>query len=251
MPSSPKSWSAQQRIRRSTDGGEQVSAADIARMSRAILNKLTHERFESLCGKILTLPLSTPEHLAALVKEIFERATTQDGFRSLYTELCVRIDTHFAERSGVIGGKTFRKVLVTECQATFERSLVPPDPALFAGLEGDEPFELAMTLKTCRLGNMRFVGDLLVQGLLATKLMPAIILELLNGDEAALESLIAFLTVVAPCFEDKPSLYQASLRDAFKALHRKKAEKGLSARLNCLLSDLFDDRARGWTGRSA
>ena len=48
-------------------------------MARALLNKLTHERFEALCRQILGLPLSTTEHLIALAAEIFEIATTQDG----------------------------------------------------------------------------------------------------------------------------------------------------------------------------
>jgi len=249
---SPMSWSAQQRLRRAgaEGAGKVVSPAEIARKARALLNKLTHDRFEPLCTQILALPLSTPEHLASLAAEIFEISTTQDGFRSLYTELCMRLDAHFAGQSTAIGGKTFRKVLVSECQASFERSLEPADPALFEGLSGDEPFELEMKLKTRRLGNMRFIGELLVRRLLAQKLMPPIILELLAGDEVALESLVAFLTVVAPCFDQKASLYQAHLHDAFATLRRKKNDKGLSTRLRCHLSDLFDARANGWAART-
>lgn len=245
-PLSPMSWSAQQRLRRAGASGDVVSPAEIGRKARALLNKLTHDRFESLCTQILALPISTPEHLASLAAEIFGSSTTQGGFRSLYAELCMRLDAHFAGQSTSIGGKTFRKVLVSECQASFERSLEPADPALFEGLSGDEQFELEMKLKTRRLGNMGFIGELLVRRLLAQKLMPPIILELLSGDEVALESLVAFLTVVAPCFDRKASLYQAHLHDAFATLRRKKNEKGLSTRMRCHLSDLFDARANGW-----
>jgi translation initiation factor 4G len=250
---SPTSWSAQLRARRADADGnnKEVPTAEIARMARALLNKLTRERFESLCGQILALPFSTPEQLAVLAAEIFEKATTQNGFRSLYTELCVRLDAHLMKQSSSVGGKAFRKALVKECQATFERHLQPADPSLFAGLTGDECFEVEMKLKTRRLGNMRFIGELLVQRLLAQKLMPPIVLQLLHGDEAALESLIALLTVVAPVFEQGTSLYKVPLRDAFATLQRKKNEPGISSRVHCHLSDLFDARAQGWATGSA
>jgi len=247
---SPTSWSAQQRIRKGS-ASKAASTIEIARTARALLNKLTHERFEALCGQILELPLSTSEHLTALAAEIFEIATTQDGFRSMYTELCVRLDVHLSEKRSAIGGKAFRKALVSSCQTTFERNLQPADPVSFTGLTDEERFELEMKLKTRRLGNMRFIGELLVRGLLAQKLMPPIILELLHGDEAALESLIALVTIVAPFFEQKASLYQATLRDTLATLRRKQTDKGISSRVRCHLSDLFDFQARGWVVRSA
>jgi len=212
---------------------------------------LTHERFEALCGQILELPLSSSEHLTALASEIFEIATTQDGFRSMYTELCVRLDVYLSEKRSAIGGKAFRKALVSSCQTTFERNLQPADPTCFAGLTDEERFELEMKLKTRRLGNMRFIGELLVHGLLAQKLMPPIILDLLHGDEAALESLIALVTIVAPFFEQRASLCQATLRDTLATLRRKKIDKEISSRVRCHLSDLFDFQARGWVVRSA
>jgi len=245
---SPSSWGAQQRVRRS--GGD-LKAADVARMARSLLNKLTEERFENLAAQILGLPFSTPEQLGAVAAEIFEKATTQDCFRSLYAELCTRLDTHLAEQTSAIGGKAFRKALVMECQATFERNLQPPEAALFADMDSDERLELEIKLKTRRLGNMRFIGELLVRRLLAPKLMPPIILELVNGDSAALEDLMALLAVVAPAFEQRSSLAQAPLKDAFAKLRKKTTEKGVSTRLRCQITDLLEARARGWTSRSA
>jgi len=247
--SSPTSWMARQSSRRVGSPGN-CTAVDMARMTRALLNKLTEERFESLCSQILSLPLSTTEQLAVMVAEIFQKATTQDCFRALYTELCMRLDAHLAPQTSAVGGKAFRKALVSECQATFERSLQPPDASLFVDLNGDEQFELEMKLKTRRLGNMRFIGDLLVRKLLSPKLLPQIVHELLNRDEAALESLIALLTTVSPEFETRPSLYQAPLRDAFAVLKNKMSDKAVCSRVRCQINDLFDAKARGWTVRS-
>jgi len=242
--STPTSWYSMQRTRK---GGH---TEDIGRMTRALLNKLTDKRFESLCGQILSLPLSTPEQLAVVVAAIFQKATTQDGFRNLYTELCMRLDGYFGPQGCIIGGKTFRNALVNECQATFERNLKPVDAAVFAGLNAEEIFEVEMMLKTRRLGNMRFIGDLLVRKLLAPKLLLPIVQQLLNSNEAALESLIALLTVVGPEYEMKKSLYQVALRDAFAVLRGKMSDKAVCARVGCQINDLLDARARGWTSRS-
>jgi len=250
---SPSSWSARERVRKasSVDGCNEVPAVEIGRMARGLLNKLTEERFESLASQMLALPLSTTEQLAVVVAELFEKATTQDGFRSLYTELCTRLDTHLAAQSGAIGGKAFRKALVNECQAAFERNLQPAKASLLSELVGDELFEMEMKLKTCRLGNMRFIGDLFVRRLLSPKLMPPIVHELMNGDEAALENLVALLTVIAPSFEQKTSVLQAVLKEAFAKLRRQSTDTAVSSCVRCRISDLLEARARGWTSRSA
>mmetsp|Transcript_100080 Transcript_100080/g.156466 ORF Transcript_100080/g.156466 Transcript_100080/m.156466 type:complete len:110 (+) Transcript_100080:744-1073(+) len=106
-----------------------------------------------------------------------------------------------------------------------------------------------MKLKLHRIGNIRFIGELLVRRLLAPKLIAPIVHELLDGDDLALESLIALLTIIAPCFEQKASLHQAPLKEAFAALCRKQSDKTLSLRIRCLLNDLFDARARHWSLR--
>jgi histone H3/H4 len=265
LGSSPTSWAAQQRTRKLSSFSEDLPVHDIGRMVRALLNKLTEERFESLASQLLALPFSTQEQLNILAAEIFEKATAQDGFRSLYTELCKRIDMHLAEKTSAIGGKAFRAALVNECQATFERSLVPPDAASFAGLGDDERLEAEIKLKTTRLGNMRFIGELLVRRLLAPKLLPPIIQQLMNGDEAMLESLIALLTIVGPSSESQSaSMSQVALKDACITLRRKISNKpswseqsgempetALSARLRCQITDLLEARGRGWTPRSS
>jgi hypothetical protein len=117
-------------------------------------------------------------------------------------------------------------------------------------LDDDDRFEVEMKLKTRRLGNMRFIGDLLVRRLLAPKLLPPIVHELLGRDEAALESLIALLNVVAPEFEAKSSIYQSPLRDALAILRRKSNDKGVCLRIRCQINDLLDAKARAWAPRS-
>jgi len=256
LSSSPKSWAAMQKLRKQSRSqseiGEQATTADITRSSRALLNKLTEERFESLCTQLLALPLASAAHLEALALEIFEKATTQHSFRAMYTQLCLRFDAHLAERSDnpAIGGKAFRKALANACQATFERHLHSQDNNDKDDLPADEKLEAELKMKEQRLGNMRFIGELLKNRLLAPKLMLPIVHELQDSDEVALESLIALLTIIAPSFETEGSLYKAPLRDAFASLRKRQADKAVSSRLRCQLADLFEARARNWAPRS-
>lgn len=253
LTASAGSWAAEQRQRRverdATQDSPAISAEEIGRKAKSLLNKLTQEKFETLCQQILALPISTPEHLAAVVAEIFEKATMQRHFLMLYTELCARMDTHLAkeELSGV-GGKIFRKALVTECQACFERNLQQPfDSKSGTDMTYEECYELEVKHKTRRLGNMRFIGELLVHKLLAAKVFFFIVNEMLDiGNDAALESLAELLSIVAPTFEQKQSIYTAPLREVFAALKKKSRDQKVLTCTRCKLCDLLDARSRGW-----
>merc|ERR1719263_2346825 len=104
VPVTAGSWVAQQRLRRSLEQEEAlVSAEELGRKALGLLNKLTQERFDSICEQIVALPVSTVDHLGAIVAAIFEKATTEKGFLDLHTELCARLDIHFATTASQIG----------------------------------------------------------------------------------------------------------------------------------------------------
>jgi len=256
LESSPGSWAAQVRRRRAENEAnkpEQLSPEEIARKAKSILNKLTDERFESLCRQICALPVHTPEQLAALVAEIFDKATTEKGFLTLYTEICERLDAHLSAEGSCVGGKVFRKALVTECQASFERNLQQPlDLKTLDHLSYEERYVEEVKHKTRTLGNMRFIGELLVRKLLAGKILFFIVNEMLDiNSEASLESLIELLTIVSPALEKKGTIYEAPLREMFASLKKRSKDKKLSMRIRCKMNDLLDLRANGWVGKAA
>jgi len=256
LESSAGSWAAQVRRRRAeseANKAEQLSPEEIARKAKCLLNKLTEERFESLCQKICDLPVHTAEQLAALVAEIFDKATTEKCFLTLYTELCARLDAHLAAEGSCVGGKVFRKALVTECQATFERNLQQPlDLKTLEHLSYEERYVEEVKHKTRTLGNMRFIGELLVRKLLAGKILFFIVNEMLDiNSEASLESLIELLSIVAPVLEKKGTIYEAPLREMFASLKKKSKDLKLSMRIRCKMSDLLDLRSSGWVGKAA
>jgi hypothetical protein len=253
--SDSKSWAAQQKHRRAEQekATELMSAEVCGRKALGLLNKLTQERFESIRDQIIALPVMTSEHMAAVVAAIFEKATTEKGFLTLHTELCASLDSHFASETSQIGGKVFRKALVNECQASFERNIRNPfNPDSASALTYEDRYELEVRHKTRTLGNMRFIGQLLVRKLLAAKVFFFIVNEMLDiGNGAALESLAELLQIVAPVFENKQSIYSAPLREVFAALKKKSKDSKLSTCIRCKLCDLLDARSRSWTPRES
>jgi len=252
LESTAGSWAVQQRLRRA-EREENIIAAeatpeDIARKAKGLLNKLTQERFEPLCQQILDLPVRTAEQLAALVAEIFDKATTEKGFLTLYTELCARLDAHLLAEGSCVGGKVFRKALVTECQASFERNLQQPlDPETLVNFTYEDRYVEEVKHKTRTLGNMRFIGELLIRKLLAGKILFFIVNEMLDtNSEPSLESLVELLTVVAPVLERKGTIYEAPLRETFGTLRKKNKDMKLCMRIRCKISDLLDFRSNGW-----
>merc|ERR1712224_501469 len=128
-----------------------------------------------------------------------------------------------------------------ECQQSFERFLKPAEGPSRQDLSYEEKYEEESRLKTRMLGNMRFVGELLVRRLLAGKVFIAIADELLStGGEAELESLAALLTVVGPRFEQAHSVYAGPLKETFASLRNKTKDASVPLRVRCVLQDLLD-----------
>jgi len=248
---SATSWAAQMQLRRLKKSGspdvDTKSPEDISRSTRALLNKLTVERFESLAAQVISLigsKCDTQEHLDALVAEIFAKATTDHAFCPLYADLCARLDAHLNQKELVIGGSVFRTALQKECQATYERDLRGSrDRDLLDGLQGDARYEMEVKLKCSRIGNLRLIGELLLRKLLTTRVVLVIAQELLNitGDGGvATESLVALLQVISPEFGSFDSSFANALKDIYVPLQRRTKDGKLSPRIQFLIRDLCD-----------
>jgi len=243
------SWAAQQRARRasaSAAGSDNVSDAEVVRRMKSILNKLTIEKFSVLYTKLVESGIKTAGHAEALIREVFEKATTQHHFVDMYADLCALLQEHFENNPVSDDSRfSFRRLLLNECQASFERNLAPP--AEFQLAEHDERTLLEFQYKTRMIGNIRFVGALLTRKMLACKVMFAIIQELLaHTTPEALESLAVLLTVVGPTFDTPDWQYCKMLNACFQQVRAIAQKASCNPRARCLLKDLLDLRARGW-----
>lgn len=236
------SWAALARARR------QAAAEDpdvaVVRQARAILNKLTDANFETLYKQFVECGVRTATQLEAIIMEIFEKATVQHGFLPMYVELCVKLNSHFQNQP--VDGTDFRKVLVGACQQTFEKTL-RTQPKVDPSLSYEDRYEVELKFKTRMLGNLRFVGELLVRKLLSGKVLLAVSEELLSvGDAASIEAAATLLTVAGPAFDRKSWVFHPRLCAIFSMIRGVSKDKAIPMRVRCILKDLLDLRDAGW-----
>merc|ERR1719506_932978 len=263
VQNSEASWAAVQkaekdRIAALAEEGEvaeidpEILNQQVIRGINSILNKLTVEKFESLYKKLVgEVGMCAENHIVVLTKQLFTKSTTQHHFIEMYTDLCVRLHQHFEENPIIDdAAKTFKKVLLNQCQESFEEYLRPPT---MDDLEGDEKIEALVKYKTSMLGNIKFVGNLLVQKMLSSKFIFQCAEQLLEGKtDETFETLAVFLTAIGPMFDNRQwPRYDmlCGVFDRVKVLVKDK-NSGASQRIKCLLKDVLDARATNWTGRA-
>lgn len=157
-----------------------------------------------------------------LIHEVFEKATLQHNFIEMYADLCVLLHDHFLAKPYASPDadptnrkNSFKKLLLDECQASFESTLVPPAPV---GELGSEEQCLAhLNYKAQLLGNIKLVGALLSRGMVAGKVGIAIMEEPLSKPTPeALESLASLLTAIGASFDWPDWKYKAMLSHIFQ-----------------------------------
>lgn len=245
------SWAAQQRLRR---GGtaepsadpEAAATARVQRSVRAILNKLSIEKFEALSKQLFEVEYETVDHIRTLIKEVFEKATTQHHYIDMYTDLCEKLHKFFLQNPVSSDQKEgFKRLLLIECQQSFERNL--QTPAGLDSMDEEDRMLAEVKYKTRMLGNIRFVGALLSRGMVASKVLMFILQELLaNPSPEALETTAALLTVTGPTFDTADWTYYGSLKAVFMQLEELVRNKAYPSRVRCLLQDVLDLRAADW-----
>jgi hypothetical protein len=236
------SWASLARARRQAAAEDPEVA--VVRQARGILNKLTETNFETLYKQFVECGIRTATQLEGVIMEIFEKATTQHGFLRMYVELCVKLNSHFEEQP--IEGADFRKVLVGACQHTFEKT-IRAQPQVDPSLSYEDRYEIELKFKTRMLGNLRFVGELLVRKLLAGKILLAVSEELLSiGDSASIEAAATLLSVAAPAFDRKSWTFLPRLHAIFSMMRCMTKDKAIPMRVRCILKDLIERRDAGW-----
>lgn len=243
LPSSTAdSWVAKQRAKAAPDDEN----TKVLRATRSILNKLTIEKFESLFDQLVACGIKTPQHVSMLMREVFEKATTQHQFIPMYAELCVKLerDPHIASAVKQANEQhDFRHLLLDACQSAFEQLLEP------CGADDAAEEESQIRRKQQALGNIKLVGELLVQGMLSASLLVECGKTLLQNRKTcpeALESLAALVMVAGPHFDKKDWQYHSSLEALFSDMNDLTKDKSTPPRTRFLLRDVLDIRKAGW-----
>jgi hypothetical protein len=241
------SWMAAMQQRKSTISEEHADDERINRKACAILNKLTVEKFDSLFEQLVACGIKKPEHLEMLMSEVFNKATTQHHFVAMYANLCVRLeqDTRIYTFKESGRHRSFRSLLLNQCQVSFEK-LLEPDMSK----EADVDEEYRLRRKQQALGNIKLIGQLLVHGIVTSKLLVECSEALLRSRSTcaeALESLAALISVAGKQFDNPTWQYHPRLLQVFACMRAIEKDKSVQARVRFLLRDVLDIRDAGWS----
>nr|CAB3241855.1 eukaryotic translation initiation factor 4 gamma 3 [Phallusia mammillata] len=242
---------------------EETKTADILRRVRAILNKLTPQKFQPLMEKLQALEINTEVRLRGVIDLIFEKAIDEPNFCEAYANMCrtmsqVRIATSSAANPG--STVEFRKILLTRCQREFEKDRANEEAlkVLREKFENasaqekpviKEELDLAETKERRRmLGNIRFIGELFKLSMLTETIMHNCIMALFRGkDEDSLESLCRLLTTIGKDLDHDKG--KQRMTQYFQQIEKIINEKKTSSRVRFMLQDVMDLRMNGWVPR--
>eukprot|EP00746_Dinoflagellata_sp_MGD_P139918 gnl/MRDRNA2_/MRDRNA2_73265_c0_seq2.p1 gnl/MRDRNA2_/MRDRNA2_73265_c0~~gnl/MRDRNA2_/MRDRNA2_73265_c0_seq2.p1 ORF type:complete len:618 (+),score=97.24 gnl/MRDRNA2_/MRDRNA2_73265_c0_seq2:230-1855(+) len=252
---SENSWSAQQKQMTKKCNNPEKSDEEIVRTMKAILNKLTMKKYDTLYQQILDCGMWTVEHVAILIDEVLEKAETQHHFIQMYCQLCVDLHKWFDERSSSSSvdpqEHSFKRILLNRCQNKFEDNLSLRNHPDLSSVREDEAQEAMSKHKLAMLGNIKFIGALLEKGMLGDRCLGHVAQELCEANAPhALESLAVFLTAVGPKFDHRNFTHYAQLCAIFLQVEEKSKDKSIETRIRYKLQDVLDLRAVHWRSAS-
>ncbi|KAF9196824.1 hypothetical protein BGZ49_002698, partial [Haplosporangium sp. Z 27] len=252
---------------------EPVDQEVVARKVKGLLNKLTLEKFDSISDKVVDIAnLSSKETDGTTLKHciqiIFEKATDEPNFGSVYAMLCQKLmekispevkDVTVDGTSGT-GGKLFRKYLLHRCQEDFMRGWKDKASAGGASLnDKDGPdlmsdeYYILMKAKRQGLGLIHFIGELFKLNMLTEKIMHECVKKLLanvkDPEEEETEGLCKLMTTVGlqldrPEAKNHMDVYFVRMTELTK-------NNKLPSRIRFMVQDVIELRANKWVNRRA
>lgn len=283
-PVAPLEVSANRWTRKSPADDEQ----SVERKVKALLNKLTMEKFDSISDQIIAWANKSETEkdgrtLIHVIRLVFEKATDEAAWSEMYARLCRKMmetispnvqDDGIRNTDGkpIAGGQLFRKYLLNRCQEDFERGWAAKDAAASAAaakasedaavkkaaeasgeaeLYSDE-YYVAQKAKRRGLGLIQFIGELYKLQMLTERIMHECIKKLLgnvdNPEEEEIESLCRLLTTVGRLLDNPKA--RAHMDIYFTRMKELGKSNNVAPRMQFMLQDLIELRERKWIPRN-
>ncbi|KAG2153178.1 armadillo-type protein [Suillus clintonianus] len=263
----------------------------VDRKVKALLNKLTMEKFESISDQIIhwankSVNEKDGRTLIQVIRLVFEKATDEAAWSEMYARLCRKMmeqispevqDDGIKNSDGkpIAGGQLFRKYLLNRCQEDFERGWVAKEAtaAAAAAKASDdqatkdanekkdteeaelysEEYYAAQKAKRQGLGLIKFIGELFKLQMLTERIMHECVKKLLGNVENPEEEEIESLCQLLKTVGQLLDTPKARAHMDVYFTRMKELGKSLnvSSRMQFMLQDVIELRDRKWVTRNA
>lgn len=242
--------------------GVDEDAEGVYKAVKAILNKLTPQKFDKLTKQVLTLKIDNEEKLKGCIDILFEKAIDEPTFSIAYGTMAkymtaIKVPSSKNPNEEVL----FRNLLLNRCQREFEKDKSNDEDMerrkkeIESAPEEDKKRLIAeMNQKEfCdrrrSLGNIKFIGELFKLKMLTDKIMHDCIIRLLKASDAeSLECLVKLLTTIGKELDIVKN--KARMDHYFQQLDRFARDvDNVSSRVRFMIRDLFDLKSAMWVPR--
>ncbi|CAG0888024.1 unnamed protein product [Cyprideis torosa] len=180
-------FSSQQSATHESLDEEKRQMEELERQVRAILNKLTPQKFDTLVSKVKALKIETPQALEKVIDLVFAKAVDEPNFAEAYAKMCLEVQEKKISITDEKGEKVeykFKKLLLNRCQQEFElaetgdKEKKTYEERIEAAETEEKRKELraemdeaAMKVRKRYLGVIVFIGQLFKLGMLTMPIM--------------------------------------------------------------------------------
>ncbi|KAG2130427.1 armadillo-type protein [Suillus bovinus] len=259
----------------------------IDRKVKALLDRLTMEKFETISNQIIywvnrSVNEKDGRTLIQVIRLVFERAISEDvdGWSEMYARLCRKMmeqispevqdaDINDMEGKPIAGGQLFRKYLLNRCQEDFERGWFANEAAAAAKAsdnhatraandkKGTEEAELyldeyyaAQKAKRQGLGLIKFIGELFKFQMITERIMHECVKKLLCNVENPEEEEIESLCQLLKTVGQLLDTPKARAHMDVYFTRMKESQHQLSCAVHAS-GDVIELRDRKWVSRNA
>lgn len=243
LESSAESWVVKQKEQKTK--GNQFETQ--LRQYRAILNKLTIEKFDKLYEQILSVGINNEEEMIGLLKLVFDKATTQHHFIPMYVELCDKLRDHLKDVATI----ETRRILVDLCQELFVENLSEMVLPEHIQNNDEDSFEWQLKYKNKMKGNMIFMASLVRKKVIASTVVLMCMEELLQFHlPHHLEALCVFLHHVGPFLDSERWKHYEDFNTLFLQFEEFSNNNDVPIRIRFLINDVIDSRKNNWKSKN-
>lgn len=227
---------------------DSAGCAPKIRTALAKLKSKDLRNYTPLLQQLAACGISTDENLETIACEVVQRVSERHGCIQSCVGFCLALrDWCVENKIGSCPDKSFKRILLTECEAFMEHGLGTPVQA--------NPVDAKQ--RSALLGSARFLGELVANGLAGGPLMLTVAEEFLvkSSRPMALEMLAVFLSVCAPSFDRPTWKRHTDLERMFhgieSAVRSGRAGPSAASQGRKALQELLELRAQGWRKKAS